>query len=188
MRTQTCGDNHADLAMPAVVKYHLATADSTLQLHKPQLVGRTLKVAYAVVIEFAKGSEGSEGSYGASFPDVPGCYSGAKTLEEVRRQAAEGLRWHLEGLVERNQPVPEPATKPGDLDLAEYEDWTEHGWVGQRLRHAWLDCMAALVFGLFCTSVGACLQPIGMLCCCIALCPVQWLSLPGRKWAGGAGL
>jgi predicted RNase H-like HicB family nuclease len=59
---------------------------------------------YAVIIE--KG----ETSYGAYVPDLPGCVAAAETLEEVKRLIAEAVPFHLEGLRENGQTIPEPAT------------------------------------------------------------------------------
>ena len=38
--------------------------------------------------------------FGVEFPDLPGCFSAGRTLEEARRMAAEALRLHLDGLAE----------------------------------------------------------------------------------------
>ncbi len=57
---------------------------------------------YAVVIE--KGPT----SYGALVPDLPGCFAAGKTLDEVKQLIAEAIRFHIDGLEEDGQPVPEP--------------------------------------------------------------------------------
>ncbi len=51
-----------------------------------------------------------DSDYGVSFPDFPGCVSAGVTLEDARRMGAEALAFHLEGLVEDGEPVPEPST------------------------------------------------------------------------------
>jgi predicted RNase H-like HicB family nuclease len=48
--------------------------------------------------------------YGVSFPDLPGCVTAGKDLEEARKNAAEALTLHLEGMAEEGLPIPEPAT------------------------------------------------------------------------------
>ncbi|MBD2747778.1 type II toxin-antitoxin system HicB family antitoxin [Microvirga sp. BT688] len=48
--------------------------------------------------------------YGVSFPDLPGCVTAGTTLEEARAMAEEALALHLEGLVEDEEPVPEPSS------------------------------------------------------------------------------
>ena len=53
-----------------------------------------------------------DSDYGVSFPDFPGCVSAGGTLDEARGMAEEALAFHIEGLVEDGQVVPEPS----DLD------------------------------------------------------------------------
>jgi predicted RNase H-like HicB family nuclease len=50
--------------------------------------------------------------YGVDFPDLPGCVTAGSTLEEARRNAAEALQFHLEGLTDAGQDIPAPS----DLD------------------------------------------------------------------------
>jgi predicted RNase H-like HicB family nuclease len=59
---------------------------------------------YAVIIE--KGPT----SYGAQVPDLPGCVAVAESLDEVKRLIAEAIAFHLEGLREDGQPIPEPSS------------------------------------------------------------------------------
>ena len=56
--------------------------------------------------------EGEE-SIGVQFPDFPGCITVGKDLEDARKQAQEALQFHIEGMREDNDPIPEPGT----LDL-----------------------------------------------------------------------
>lgn len=48
--------------------------------------------------------------YGVSFPDFPGCITAGKTLEEAHRFAAEALTFHIQGLLEDGETIPEPST------------------------------------------------------------------------------
>ncbi len=59
---------------------------------------------YAIVIEKA------EGNYGAYVPDLPGCVAVGDTIEETRREIAEAIAFHLDGLKAENEPIPEPST------------------------------------------------------------------------------
>ncbi len=59
---------------------------------------------YAVIIE------GERGSYSAYVPDLPGCVSVGDTLEEVRHEIQEAIRFHIDGLLEDDLPVPEPTS------------------------------------------------------------------------------
>ena len=59
---------------------------------------------YAVIIE--KG----ESSFGAYVPDLPGCVAVADTEEEALRLIQEAVEFHLEGMREDGQPIPEPSS------------------------------------------------------------------------------
>ncbi len=48
--------------------------------------------------------------YGVSFPDLPGCVSAGATLDDARAMAAEALEFHVEGMVEDGEPLPEPSS------------------------------------------------------------------------------
>lgn len=45
-------------------------------------------------------------SYGVSFPDLPGCFSGGETEEEAMRNAAEALELHIQALHELGLEIP----------------------------------------------------------------------------------
>lgn len=59
---------------------------------------------YAVIVE-----EG-ENSFGAYVPDLPGCVAAGETREEVLRLIQEAIEFHIEGLREDGQPIPEPSS------------------------------------------------------------------------------
>jgi len=48
--------------------------------------------------------------YGVSFPDFPGCVSAGSTMDEVRAMAEEALSFHVAGMIEDGDPVPEPSS------------------------------------------------------------------------------
>ncbi len=48
--------------------------------------------------------------YGVDFPDFPGCITAGKTLDDARKLAAEALDFHIEGMTEDREPIPEPST------------------------------------------------------------------------------
>ncbi len=58
---------------------------------------------YAVVIE--KGSN----NYSAYVPDLPGCVSTGRSLEDVTRNIREAIELHLEGMRAEGLPIPEPS-------------------------------------------------------------------------------
>lgn len=60
--------------------------------------------SYIALIRKAKGT-----SYGVEFPDFPGLVSGGETLADALRLAQEALAFHIEGLGEDGEPIPEPS-------------------------------------------------------------------------------
>ncbi len=58
---------------------------------------------YAIIIERGPSN------YSAYVPDLPGCISTGKTVEEVRRHIQEAIEFHLDGMREDGLPIP-PAT------------------------------------------------------------------------------
>jgi predicted RNase H-like HicB family nuclease len=48
-------------------------------------------------------------NYGVSFPDFPGCITAGTTLDEARREAAEVLAMHIDGMIEDGEAIPEPS-------------------------------------------------------------------------------
>lgn len=56
---------------------------------------------YAVVIEKA------DGNYSAYVPDLPGCVATGATVADVENEIREAIRFHIDGLKEDGQPVPQ---------------------------------------------------------------------------------
>ena len=59
---------------------------------------------YLIVIENAGTN------YSAYSPDLPGCVTTGKTLDETRKNMEEAIEFHLEGLREDGLPVPSPSS------------------------------------------------------------------------------
>lgn len=51
----------------------------------------------------------AESDYSVSFPDFPGCMTAARDLDEARAMAEEALAFHIEGLAEDGEAIPEPS-------------------------------------------------------------------------------
>lgn len=51
-----------------------------------------------------------DSDFGVSFPDLPGCTTAGRSLDEARLFAEEALRLHLQGLAEDGDVVPDPAS------------------------------------------------------------------------------
>ena len=67
---------------------------------------------YVMVIE--KGSR----NYSAYLPDVPGCVTTGKTINEVKHNMREALAFHVEGLKEDGLPIPEPTSQVDFVEIA----------------------------------------------------------------------
>jgi len=66
------------------------------------------------------------GGWGISFPDVPGCISGADSYEDALDKGAEALSFHVRGMLEDGAPIPEAhdeATLRADPEF--FEDFEE---------------------------------------------------------------
>jgi predicted RNase H-like HicB family nuclease len=67
---------------------------------------------YAVVIE--KGPA----NYSAYVPDLPGCIATGKTLEEIETNMREAIEFHIEGMIEDGEPVPEPLSQAIEVEVS----------------------------------------------------------------------
>jgi predicted RNase H-like HicB family nuclease len=68
-------------------------------------------VKYVVIIE--KGSH----NLSAYVPDLPGCASTGRTVDEVLRNIREAVEGHLEVMREYGDPIPEPLTEAAQIDV-----------------------------------------------------------------------
>jgi predicted RNase H-like HicB family nuclease len=66
---------------------------------------------YAVVIEK------SPTGYGAYVPDLPGCIAVAETETEVQELIREAIEFHLDGMREDGEPIPEPAARVAYVEV-----------------------------------------------------------------------
>jgi predicted RNase H-like HicB family nuclease len=67
---------------------------------------------YAIVIEHG------ERNLSAYAPDLPGCVTTGRTVEEIVRNMAEAIELHLDGMREDGQPIPEPSSSVEYVDVA----------------------------------------------------------------------
>ena len=68
---------------------------------------------YTVIIEKEPATD-----WGAWVPDLPGCVATAKTREEVERLIRETIEFHLDGMREDGEPIPEPTSSAIVVDAA----------------------------------------------------------------------
>ena len=47
--------------------------------------------------------------FGVSFPDLPGCISAGRTIDEAKELAQEALSLHIQGMLEDGEEVPAPS-------------------------------------------------------------------------------
>jgi predicted RNase H-like HicB family nuclease len=51
-----------------------------------------------------------DSDFGVDFPDFPGCITAGRTLEEAHKRASEALKFHIKGMLEDGDPIPEPSS------------------------------------------------------------------------------
>ena len=66
---------------------------------------------YAIVIEHGVNN------LSAYVPDLPGCVTTGHTVAEIERNIREAIELHLEGMREDGEPIPEPHTAVGYVEL-----------------------------------------------------------------------
>ena len=66
---------------------------------------------YAVIFEQAKSNSA------AYVPDLPGCVSTGRTLEETELNIREAISGHLQTLREFGEPVPEPTSVAREVEV-----------------------------------------------------------------------
>lgn len=52
----------------------------------------------------------ADSDFGVSFPDFPGLATAGRTLDEARAMAEEALAFHIEGMIEDGESIPEPSS------------------------------------------------------------------------------
>jgi predicted RNase H-like HicB family nuclease len=67
---------------------------------------------YAVIFEQA------ESNWAAYVPDLPGCITTGKTLEETEGNIREAIQGHLRTLREFGDPVPAPVSLAREIDIS----------------------------------------------------------------------
>jgi predicted RNase H-like HicB family nuclease len=67
---------------------------------------------YTVVIE------STPNNYAAYVPDLPGCVATASTREELLEEIREAVEFHIEGMREDGEAIPEPQTIAAVVEAA----------------------------------------------------------------------
>lgn len=66
---------------------------------------------YAVIFEQ------TETNWAAYVPDLPGCVTTGRTLEETERNMREAISGHLQTLREFGEPIPEPTSVAREVEI-----------------------------------------------------------------------
>jgi predicted RNase H-like HicB family nuclease len=66
---------------------------------------------YAIVIEMGPNN------MSAFVPDLPGCITTGRTIEEIQHNMREAIQLHLDGLAADGEPIPQPETKVDYIEL-----------------------------------------------------------------------
>ena len=62
--------------------------------------------------------ERAENNWAAYVPDLPGCMATGRTLDETKVNIREAIEGHSETLREFGDPVPEPASVAGEVEIS----------------------------------------------------------------------
>lgn len=71
-----------------------------------------MSVKYAVIFEQA------ENNWAAYVPDLPGCITTGRTLEDTERNIREAIQGHLQTLREFGERVPEPTSLAKEIEVS----------------------------------------------------------------------
>jgi predicted RNase H-like HicB family nuclease len=67
---------------------------------------------YAIVIEKV------QSNYSAYVPDLPGCVATGSTIVEVEKEIREAIEFHIEGMRQDGESVPEPSSSVEYIEVA----------------------------------------------------------------------
>jgi predicted RNase H-like HicB family nuclease len=61
--------------------------------------------------------ERTDSGYSSYSPDLPGCVSTGKSVEETEKNMKEAIEFHVDGLLQEGFPVPEPQASSSYVEL-----------------------------------------------------------------------
>mgnify|MGYP003384801043 CR=1 FL=1 len=70
-----------------------------------------MNVKYAVIFERCPSN------WAAYVPDLPGCMTTGRTLDETKLNIREAIQGHLATLRQFGDPVPEPSSLAGEVEI-----------------------------------------------------------------------
>lgn len=62
-------------------------------------------------------------AFGVIVPDIPGCFSAGDTLEEAYENAKQAIVFHLEGLIEDGEEIPQPTSIDNHRHNPDFTDY-----------------------------------------------------------------
>ena len=62
--------------------------------------------------------ENGSSSYGAYVPDLPGCVAVGDTKDEVLTLIREAIKFHLDGMAQDGEPIPQPRSSSELVEVA----------------------------------------------------------------------
>ena len=71
-----------------------------------------MNVRYAVIFEKA------QNNWAAYVPDLPGCITTGKTLQETERNIRQAIEGHLQTMREFGEPIPEPTSLVKEVEVS----------------------------------------------------------------------
>jgi predicted RNase H-like HicB family nuclease len=61
--------------------------------------------------------ERGESNWSAYVPDLPGCIATGKSRDEIEKTMRGAIEFHIEGLRERGERIPEPTIEAGRISI-----------------------------------------------------------------------
>ena len=89
-----------------------ACRHSEIDLESSRVGEGEMRVKYAVLFEKA------ENNWAAYVPDLPGCMTTGKTLEETEANIREAIEGHLRTLRDFGDPIPEPTSVAKEIEIS----------------------------------------------------------------------
>ncbi len=62
--------------------------------------------------------ESGKRNWSAYVPDLPGCVATGKTRKLVEKRIREAIEFHIEGLVQHGNSIPEPSIEAGIVSIS----------------------------------------------------------------------
>ena len=77
-----------------------------------------------IYVALAHKADKKGADYGIIFPDFPGCFFSGNTLELALESAREGIVFHIEGLLDIGETLPEPTSLEDIKSNLDYKEAT----------------------------------------------------------------